>query len=303
MLEEIKVRTMLQKVRAIELRTRTTMNNALAGSYHSIFKGQGVNFEEIREYTPGDEVRFIDWNTSAKLGKPFIKIFREERELTLILAIDISQSMGYGATEQSKREFATEVASVLAFSALKNNDKVGLILFAEGIEKFVPPQKGRQALLRIIREALFFKPNTKKTDFSVCIASLQKMLKKRSIVCLLSDFMPTTNAVSQASLIEGLARLNQHHDLLCLRVEDPRERAIPDVGIIALEDAETQQKIYIDTHSKKVKTLLEKNQSQRWDTFARECQRSGIDLLSLVNGQTYITALKNFFSQRQRSHL
>lgn len=298
MIEDNKIRSILQKVRTIELRTRVAMTDSLAGSYHSIFKGQGVNFEEIREYTPGDEVRFIDWNASAKLGHPFIKIFREERELTLILAIDVSGSSLCG-TEQAKREFATEIASLLAFSALKNNDKVGLFLFSDNVEKFIPPQKGRQQLLRVIREALFFQPKSENTDIKQSIEALGQMLKKKAIICLISDFISPVSAIENDT-IQALSQLNQHHDLLCIRIEDPRERTLPDVGFIALEDAETHQQCYLDTHNPKIRLDFEKQQKKYWDAFQSLCLKRGLEILSLTNGQPYSNALKMLFKHRHK---
>ena len=298
MLEDNKIRSILQKVRSIELRTRVAMTDSLAGSYHSIFKGQGVNFEEIREYTPGDEVRFIDWNASAKLGHPFIKIFREERELTLILAIDISGS-NFCGTEQSKREFATEIASLLAFSALKNNDKVGLFLFSDNVEKFIPPQKGRQQLLRVIRDALFFKPKSEKTNLKQSIEALGQMLKKKAIICLISDFISPVSGIENDTM-QALSQLNQHHDLLCIRVEDPRERTLPDVGFIALEDAETHQQYYLDTHNPKIRSDFEKQQKKYWNAFQNLCLKRGLEILSLTNGQPYVNALKMLFNHRHK---
>ena len=298
MIEDNKIRSILQKVRSIELRTRVAMTDSLAGSYHSIFKGQGVNFEEIREYTPGDEVRFIDWNASAKLGHPFIKIFREERELTLILAIDISGS-NFCGTEQAKREFATEIASLLAFSALKNNDKVGLFLFSDNVEKFIPPQKGRQQLLRVIRDALFFKPKSEKTNLKQSIEALGQLLKKKAIICLISDFISPVSAIENDT-IQALSQLNQHHDLLCIRVEDPRERTLPDVGFIALEDAETHQQSYLNTHNPKIRSDFEKQQKKYWDSFQSLCLKRGLEILSLTNGQPYVNALKMLFNHRHK---
>lgn len=298
MIEDNKIRSILQKVRAIELRTRVAMTDSLAGSYHSIFKGQGINFEEIREYTPGDEIRFIDWNSSAKLGHPFIKIFREERELTLILAIDVSGSSLCG-TAQSKREFATEIASLLAFSALKNNDKVGLFLFSDNVEKFIPPQKSRQQLLRIIREALFFQPKSEKTNIKQSIEALGQMLKKKAIICLISDFISPASSIENDT-IQALSQLNQHHDLLCIRVEDPREKTLPDVGFIALEDAETHQQCYLDTHKPKIRSDFEQQQKKYWKAFQDLCLKRGLEILPLTNGQSYSNALKMLFKHRHK---
>ena len=300
MIEEAKVRAMLQKVRAIELKTRKTTSNSLTGSYHSVFKGQGVNFEEIRSYIPGDEVRFIDWNSSAKLGQPFVKVFREERELTLLLAIDVSGSTACGTTEQSKREFATEIAGTLAFSALKNNDKVGLILFSDHVEKFIPPQKGRQQLLRLIREALFFKPQNEATDLNACLEQISQMIKKKAIVCLISDFIHSAKDVP-AKTIKTLSRLSHHHDLICFRIEDPRERTLPDVGFIALEDAETHETFYLDTHSEQIRKKFSEKRSKVCSEFQNLCQKQGIECLTLRNGQPYINALEKLFKQRTRN--
>lgn len=299
MIEEAKVRVMLQKVRAIELKTRKTTSDALAGSYRSVFKGQGVNFEEIRSYIPGDEVRFIDWNSSAKLGQPFVKIFREERELTLLLAIDVSGSTSCGTMHQSKREFATEIAGVLAFSALKNNDKVGLVLFSDHVEKFIPPQKGRQQLLRLIREALFFKPKSEGTNFNACLEQMGQLMKKRAIMCLLSDFIQSEQDIL-AKTVKNLSRLNHHHDLICLHIEDPRERELPDVGFIALEDAETHEIFYLDTHSQKLRKMFSEKRDKCRLEFQSLCQKQGIECLTLLNGQAYINDLEKLFKQRNR---
>ena len=300
MIEEAKVRAMLQKVRAIELKTRKTTSNSLTGSYHSVFKGQGVNFEEIRAYIPGDEVRFIDWNSSAKLGQPFVKIFREERELTLLLAIDVSGSTACGTAAQSKREFATEIAGILAFSALKNNDKVGLILFSDHVEKYIPPQKGRKQLLRLIREALFFKPQSDGTHLNGCLEQIGQMIKKRAIVCLISDFIHSEQDVP-AKVIKNLSRLSHHHDLICFHVEDPREQSLPDVGFIALEDAETHDTFYLDTHSKKLRKKFSEKRDKLRAEFQNLCQKQGIEYLTLLNGQPYITSLEKLFKQRNRN--
>ena len=299
MIEEAKVRAMLQKVRAIELKTRKETSNSLTGSYHSVFKGQGVNFEEIRAYIPGDEIRFIDWNSSAKLGQPFVKIFREERELTLLLAIDVSGSTACGTTDQSKREFATEIAGILAFSALKNNDKVGLILFSDHVEKYIPPQKGRKQLLRLIREALFFKPQSNVTNLNACLEQIGQMVKKKAIVCLISDFIHSNEDVP-AKTIKNLARLSHHHDLICFRIEDPRESTLPDVGFIALEDAETHETFYLDTHSESVRKDFSEKRNQVRSEFQNLCQKQGIECLNLLNGQPYITALEKLFKYRNR---
>lgn len=297
MLEENKVRTMLQKVRAIELRTRQTMSEGLSGSYRSHFKGQGMNFEELRDYAPGDEIRSIDWNTTAKLSKPVIKIFCEERELTLILVLDISASSFCGSVGQSKREFASEIASVLALSALKNKDQVGLFLFSNHIEKFVRPKKGRSHLLSIIREALFFQPQHAQTDIVGCLRSLEQMLKKKSIICFLSDFLPTHTLDLQA-LTKILCRLQARHDFLCIRIVDPREQQLPDVGFVALSDAETGKTVYVDTHNASLRNRFADQQKQTWEHFQTACTHCGIDVLTLINGQPYLKGLRSLFQHR-----
>lgn len=297
MLEENKVRTMLQKVRAIELRTRQTMNEGLSGSYCSRFRGQGINFEELRDYAPGDEIRAIDWNTTAKLHKPVVKIFREERELTLLVVLDISTSSFCGSTKQSKREFAAEIASVLALSALKNNDRVGLFLFSNHIEKFVRPKKGRSQLLSVIREALFFQPQHSQTDIVGCLQSLEQMLKKKAIICFLSDFLPTHTLDLQA-LTKILCRLHTRHDFLCIRIADPREQQLPDVGFVALSDAETGQCTYVDTHNASIRNRFANNQKQYWEHFQNACLHCGIDVLTLTNGQPYLKGLRSLFQHR-----
>ena len=212
MLDEAKVRAVLQKVRAIEVRTRKVMNEGISGSWRSHFKGRGMNFEELRDYTPGDEIRTIDWNSTAKLNRPVVKVFREDRELIFILVLDVSASDECGSVGQSKREFASEIASVLALSALKNNDKVGLFLFSDQIEKFIQPQKGQAQLLAVIREALFFKPQHTQTDLVGCLKSLQQMLKKKAIICFLSDFLPT-RTVDANELLKTLGHLYHRHDV------------------------------------------------------------------------------------------
>ena len=238
----------------------------------------------------------IDWNASSKLGRPFIKTFREERELTLILALDVSGSMQTGCVQQSKREFETEVASLLAFSALKNNDKVGLFLFSDSVEKFVPPQKGQQQLLRIIREVLFFQPQRSQTNLLTSLTQLNQMIKKRAIVGLISDFMHTSYS---NELMKTLSQTNQHHDLICIRIQDPRELDLPDVGFIALKDAETQQEIYLDTSRKAFRDLFAKQQQEHSKTFENLCRRYGIDMLTLTNGSPYDMVIKTFFKKRQ----
>ena len=297
MLDEAKVRAVLQKVRAVEVRTRRVMNEGMSGSWRSHFKGRGMNFEELRDYTPGDEIRTIDWNSTAKLSRPVVKVFREDRELIFILVLDVSASGECGSVGQSKREFASEIASVLALSALKNNDKVGLFLFSDQIEKFIQPQKGQAQLLAIIREALFSKPQHTQTDLVGCLKALQRMLKKKAIICFLSDFLPT-KPVNMNELPKVLGYMRHRHDLICIRITDPREQQLPDVGFVALTDAETGETIYTDTHVASVRETYAAERSRHWENFQNACKRHGVGVLTLTNGQPYMQHLRNFFTQR-----
>jgi uncharacterized protein (DUF58 family) len=301
MSDENKVHTTLRKVRQIELRARVLLNEVLSGTYHSVFKGQGVNFEEVREYCFGDEIRFIDWNITAKMGHPFIKIFREERELTLLLAVDISGSNEWGSTQQTKREFSAEIASVLAFSAAKNNDKVGLVLFSDQVELFIPPRKGHQHLLRIIREILFFKPKHTSTHIPKFLSALGQLQKRKAIVGIISDFVPTHPEENlEHEIIKSLSLLNQCHDLICIRVDDPRECQLPNVGYITLQDAETQQLFYLNTHSMQTRQRFENLAREKSKNFQSNCQKCGIDIIQLHNGQPYLPLLQSFFNTRKQ---
>src|SRR5664280_2856392 len=249
-------REILKKIRQIEIRTNRLVSETLAGQYHSVFKGQGMNFDEVREYQPGDDVRAIDWNVTARMNHPFIKKFVEERELTLMLVVDVSGSGLFGSCDQSKRELAAEIASVLAFSAIRNNDKVGLILFSDEVEKFIPPRKGRRHVLRVIREALFFEPKRRGTDLNVALEFLMRVLPHKSIVVVISDFIGSPavrhsergrRLKPQMLLLESLAQAsysmlrqaNRRHDVVAVQITDPFELALPALSRIVLEDAET----------------------------------------------------------------
>src|SRR5438128_371207 len=230
----------LKKIRGLEIKTRALVETAFAGDYHSVFKGRGMNFEEVREYQPGDEIRAIDWNVTARLGSPFVKKFTEERELTVMLIVDVSASGNFGSTSQSKRELAAEVACLLAFSAIRNNDKVGLLLFSDKVELFIPPKKGRSHTLRLIREILFFEPENRGTNPALALDYLNKIVTRRAVVFFISDF--------QASdFSKALAVTGRRHDFIAIQIQDEREMAFPNVGIITLEDAETGEQIEINT--------------------------------------------------------
>src|SRR5271155_158519 len=244
-------REILKKVRQVELRTRRLVTDALAGEYHSVFKGRGMDFDEVREYSPGDEVRLIDWNVTARTGTPFIKKLREERELTILLAVDVSASGKFGSNLQSKRERAAEVASVLAFSAIRNRDKVGLLLFTDDIEQYVPPNKGRTHVLRVIRDILFHAPRRTGTDVAAALDFINDVLRRRAVVFVISDFIESPEAFER--LRRQLRLTNQRHDLVLLHLRDRHEEELPAVGLLTLEDPETGEVMEIDTDSKGVR--------------------------------------------------
>src|ERR1700738_919844 len=230
----------LKKIRALEIKTRGLVETAFAGDSHSVFKGRGMNFEEVREYQPGDEIRTIDWNVTARLGTPFVKKFTEERELTVMLIVDVSASGNFGSTSQSKRELASEVACLIAFSAIRNNDKVGLLLFTGRVELFIPPKKGRSHTLRLIREILFFEPEGRGTDPALALDSLNKIVTRRAVVFFISDFQAP-------DFSKTLAVSGRRHDFVAVQIQDEREQVLPNVGIITLEDAETGEQVEINT--------------------------------------------------------
>lgn len=305
----------LKKVRQVEIKTNRMVTDALAGAYHSIFKGQGMDFEEVREYTPGDDVRSIDWNVTAKMDRPFIKKFREERELTIMLLIDLSASGDFGSVSDSKREVAAELASVLAFSATKNNDKVGLILFTDQIEAFIPPKKGRFHVLRIIREILFFKPKNKKTDITHVLDYFNRVIKKKSVAFLISDFLQGKDGnlpnldqwkehEKRDPLIKTLETTSNRHDLICIVLTDPKEFTIPKIGIVTLEDLETGEQIELDTFNKHVCRHYELENKGRILTLEATLKKKGIDTLSISTDKSYVPALRNFLQKRlrQRRH-
>src|SRR5437016_6890483 len=239
----------LKKIRGLEIKTRALVETAFAGDYHSVFKGRGMNFEEVREYQPGDEIRAIDWNVTARLGSPFVKKFTEERELTVMLIVDVSASGNFGSTSQSKRELAAEVACLLAFSAIRNNDKVGLLLFTDRVELFIPPKKGRSHTLRIIREILFFEPQGRGTEPGLALDYLNKIVTRRAVVFFISDFQAPD--FSRALAVSG-----RRHDFVAIQIQDERERSLPNVGIITLEDAETGEQIEINTADRRTRTVF-----------------------------------------------
>ena len=283
----------LKKIRRLELRTRRLVNAGFAGQYHSVFKGRGMNFEEVREYASGDEIRSIDWNVTARMNAPYVKKFTEERELTVMLVVDVSASGTFGSVELSKRELAAEVASILAFSAINNNDKVGLLLFSDDIELFIPPKKGRLHTLRLIREMLYFEPKGRGTNMAGALDYLNRVINRRAVLFLISDFI--TPDFSKALTVSS-----RRHDVVAMPVRDPGESVLPDVGIITLEDSETGQQIDINTGSKSVRRGLGDLEEIRRKSLERLFRSRRIDIVPLSTTEDYLLPLRAFFEQRER---
>ena len=269
-------------MRQLEIRTRRLVNDTLAGEYHSVFKGRGMDFDEVREYVPGDEVRTIDWNVTARAGRPFVKKFTEERELTILLLVDVSASGNFGSAAQSKRELAAELASVLAFSAIRNSDKVGLILFTDRIEQYIPPKKGRRHVLRVVREILFYQPRGRGTDTVKALDFANHILHRRAIAFLISDFQsPGDPDQALADLRRAMRQTNRRHDLVALHIQDAREKSLPDVGVLAIEDAETGEVVELDTADPEVRARFEQEVNDRTQRLVRGFRAEAIDTLEL----------------------
>jgi uncharacterized protein (DUF58 family) len=283
----------LKKIRTLEIKTRGLVETVFAGNYHSVFKGRGMNFEDVREYQPGDEIRAIDWNVTARLGNAFVKKFTEERELTVMLIVDVSASGSFGSSTQSKRELAAEVACLLAFSAIRNNDKVGLLLFTDRVELFIPPKKGRSHTLRLIREILFFEPVGRGTDPALALDYLNRIVTRRAVVFFISDFQAPD--FSHALAVSG-----RRHDFIAVRVEDERETVLPNVGIITLEDAETGEQIEINTADRNTRTRFSDLADQNARDLIRTLRRNNIDAITLRTSEDYLPALRSFFRLRER---
>ena len=282
----------LKRVRQIEIKTRGLSNNIFAGEYHSAFKGRGMAFSEVREYQYGDDIRDIDWNVTARFDRPFVKVFEEERELTVLLVIDVSGSLSFGTVSQTKREMVAEIAATLAFSAIQNNDKIGVIFFSDRIEKFIPPKKGRKHILRIIRELLDFTPESQSTDIGQAIEYLTQAIKRRCTAFLLSDF------IDRKDYRTALTIANQKHDVVAIQVFDRRMADLPDVGLMKVCDAETGHEQYIDTSSRKVRRAhhewWQNRQALLQDTFTK----SNVDSVSIRTDQDYVSALMTLFAKR-----
>ena len=283
----------LKKVKRIEIATRGLVNEVFSGEYHSVFKGRGMEFAEVREYQLGDDIRNIDWNVTARVGHPYIKVFDEERELTVMLLVDVSSSGNFGTTNQMKGEVAAELCAVLAFSAIKNNDKVGLIIFSDKIEKFIPPRKGKQHVLRVIREILFFKPEESKTDLNVSLEYLSRVIKRRSIVFLVSDFLTEDYEKS-------LQVANKKHDIIAINILDPREIEMPSVGFIELEDAETGETVIVDTSNSSIRSSFYSQSKEERDKREKFFKSIGVDNINIHTDQSYVEPITRFFRMRAK---
>ncbi len=284
----------LRKVRKIEIKTRGLTNQIFAGEYHSAFKGKGMSFSEVREYQYGDDVRNIDWNVTARFNRPYVKVFEEERELTVILAIDVSRSGDFGTNKQFKRDLTTEVAAVLSFSAIQNNDKVGVIFFSDRVEKFIPPKKGKKHILRIIRELIDFEAEGKGTDITEALRFVTNSIKKRSIVFVLSDFFDDKD-------FEKAVRIaNNKHDLIALQIADRREEKLPQMGLVKFEDPETGEEMWVDTSDNSVRAKYEEYYKNHEKKIKEIFARANVDTTKLYTGKDYVIPLMNLFKLRTK---
>ncbi|MCG8469859.1 MAG: DUF58 domain-containing protein [Gemmatimonadetes bacterium] len=284
-------REILKKVRRIEITTRGLVNQVFSGEYHSVFKGRGINFAEVREYHYGDDIRSIDWNVTARTGTPHVKLFEEERELTVMLLFDVSASGDFGSRERTKGDLAVEVCSLLAFSAIQNNDKVGLIIFSDRVEKFVPPRKGRRHVLRVLREMLYHEPQGRETNLSVALEYLMHVMRRRAVVFVVSDFI-------SPSFDRVLAVAGRRHDVVALRIRDRRERRLPPIGLIELEDAETGARVLVNTSNRDFRSAFRRMRGANKERLERTLRRSKVDLVDLTPGRPYVDPLMRFFKDR-----
>ena len=295
-----RIQKLMQKVRRIEIKTQALTNNVFAGEYHSAFKGRGMSFSEVREYQPGDDIRDIDWNVTARFDRTYVKVFEEERELTVLLLIDVSGSLDFGTKTQSQRDLLMEIAATLAFSAIRNNDKIGVIFFSDHCEKFIPPAKGRAHILRIIREMLTFKPQSSRTDIAAALEFMMRVQRKKCIAFLLSDFFDSRipNASSDSRISRNVAMVARHHDLIAIRVYDRCMEKLPNVGLVKMEDAETGHKMIVDTSSRKVREA----HAQYWNSISRSLdfifRRSKVAFANVSTGTDFVIPLKNLFAHK-----
>ena len=289
------VKELMAKVGKIRILTTKLIDDQLSGDYHSTFKGQGVEFDEVRPYQVGDDVRTIDWNVTAKTGLPYIKRFAEERELTILFLVDVSGSQGYGSVRRSKMELAAEVTALLALTAIRNQDKIGLILFSDRIVKYIPPRKGRDSVMRLVREVLAAEDDAQGgTDLEGALKFLNGVQKRRAVVFLVSDFIGTSRC---ENLIRATAR---HHDLVCVHVSDPAESDLPDVGLVEMEDAETGDLVLVDTSSRRVREAFAANARAERESWLRFFKKEGLDVLSLDTAKAYINDVRALFKRRAR---
>ncbi|NKB22972.1 MAG: DUF58 domain-containing protein [Kiritimatiellae bacterium] len=284
----------LKKIRQIQIRTRHMVNDVFAGQYHSVFKGQGMEFEEVREYVPGDDIRSIDWNVTARMGHPYVKKFMEERELTVMLVVDISASNTFGSSSQLKKDLSAEIAAILAFSAIQNNDRVGLILFSDVVECYLPPKKGLSHVLRVIREVLYFKPENQKTDVQPALDFLNHIATRKAVTFLISDF------IFDAPFDKPLTVTAKRHDLTGIVIGDKREHAWPKAGIVDWEDAETGKRYLVDTSDADIRHALTTYQSQQRTRLLKTLGRCGADTIEVYAGEPYEKDFINFFKMRER---
>jgi uncharacterized protein (DUF58 family) len=295
---------LLESVRRVEVQTNRLVSDVMVGAYLSHFKGRGMDFEELREYIPGDDVRDIDWNVTYRMGRAFVKRYREERELGMILAIDVSASGDFGSVRLSKREFAAHVAATLAFSAARNGDKVGMLLFTDRAELFIPPRKGRRHLLRCIRELLSFRPASRRTNIPAALATLNRVLHQRSIIFLLTDFLHSLDArdtppAASRDLLQEIGLTNSRHDLVCVHLSDPREGELPRAGLLTVEDAETGELLEVDSTRESVRQTYERVNAERLADLDRALRQAGVDTLRLSTDRPFAPVLQRFFETRR----
>jgi uncharacterized protein (DUF58 family) len=286
-------REIIRQVRRLQIKARRAVEDLMGGEYHSVFRGAGIAFEEVRAYQPGDDVRTIDWNVTARMGQPFVKRFIEERERTVILALDISGSLAFGTGRQSKREVAAELAAIIAFSATSNNDRVGLMQFSDRIEHYLPPRKGARYVLRLIRDVLFFEPAHKGTSLEMGLDHLNRVLRRKAIIFLFSDFLGLHYA-------KAFRRASRRHELIVIRLFDPREEVLPDVGLVELEDAETGERLFVDTSRAALREAYQEQGQRRAEALRELARSSGVDLIEACTDGKHLDELVRFFRMRQR---
>jgi uncharacterized protein (DUF58 family) len=297
---EARAAEILARVRRMEVRTTRLVDDTMAGRYASVFKGRGMDFDRVRNYVAGDDVRTIDWNVTARTGDPYVKLFTEERELTILLMIDVSASSEFGSVADSKRELAAEAAGVLAVSAIRNRDKVGLVLFSEDVELYIPPAKGRTHILRLIREALFFQPQKRGTDIGAALDFANRVISRRAVVFLVSDFCPGAPLEDRLAVLRKKLRItSRHHDVIAVSVTDPREEELPDVGRLCVEDAESGQVVELDTRKRRVREAYRDRSRERRTRTAAVIRSTGVDLLEFTNGENWLPELVKFFKTRR----